>query len=186
VYQGLVKTVILKSESLGVLGNPNQSAIDAGRCKEAEQLEVQVFGISKTKLGEVHPSTLTRMANLAFMFESTGCLSEAIGFLTTCVTNQQRILGPAHRNTVSNSALHRSGSDLHASLVDHKVFGAIRGGALCFQRLDMHVCLQCPIVIGQDCLLAGLWLQAHSSRLRGLRKNSVHGAYKLLIQKMQC
>lgn len=42
------------------------------------------------------------MANLAFTFEFTGLRSEAINLLRTCVIKQQRILGPAHYDTVSN------------------------------------------------------------------------------------
>jgi hypothetical protein len=42
------------------------------------------------------------MANLAFTFESTGRHSAAVDLLRSCVTKQQRILGPAHPNTVSN------------------------------------------------------------------------------------
>jgi hypothetical protein len=57
----------------------------------------------KTKLGADHPDTLTSMANLAFTFESTGRRSEAINLLRTCVIKQQRILGPAHHDAVSNS-----------------------------------------------------------------------------------
>lgn len=57
----------------------------------------------KMKLAADHPFTLTSMANLAFTFESTGRRSQAIDLLRTCVTKQQRILGPAHPDTISNS-----------------------------------------------------------------------------------
>lgn len=64
---------------------------------------MQVLETRKTKLGADNPDTLTGMANLAFTFESIGRRSEAIDLLRTCVIEQQRILGPAHSDTVSNS-----------------------------------------------------------------------------------
>ncbi|KAJ5464316.1 uncharacterized protein N7458_000002 [Penicillium daleae] len=64
---------------------------------------MQVMETRKTKLGAEHPDTLASMANLAFTLKSTGRRSEAIDLLRTYVTKQQRILGPAHPHTVSNS-----------------------------------------------------------------------------------
>jgi hypothetical protein len=77
--------------------------MNQGRWEEAEQLEVQVMETCKTKLGADHPDTLLSMANLAFTLESTSRHAEAIDLLRTCVAKQQRILGPAHPHTVSNS-----------------------------------------------------------------------------------
>jgi hypothetical protein len=37
-----------------------------GRLEEAEQLDVEVMEMSKTKLGADHPDTLTSMAYLAY------------------------------------------------------------------------------------------------------------------------
>ncbi|KAJ5455845.1 uncharacterized protein N7458_004109 [Penicillium daleae] len=110
-------------------GNLARTYSDQGRWKKAEKLEVQVMETlcpilrrrirtragrrrpsssmqvmetRKTKLGADHRDTLTSMANLVFT-ESTGRRSEAIDLLRTCVTKRQRILGPAHPDTVSNS-----------------------------------------------------------------------------------
>ncbi|CAG8345731.1 unnamed protein product [Penicillium salamii] len=45
---------------------------DEGRWEAAEQLFVQVMEMSKTKLGEDHPDTLTSMANLASTYRNQG------------------------------------------------------------------------------------------------------------------
>ncbi|KAJ6002314.1 hypothetical protein N7499_001820 [Penicillium canescens] len=76
---------------------------DQDRWEEAEQLEVQVIETRKIKLGEDHPSTLRSMANLAFTWESIGQHAKAIDLLRTYVVKQQRVLGLAHPDTVSNN-----------------------------------------------------------------------------------
>jgi tetratricopeptide (TPR) repeat protein len=51
--------------SLGLLASTYRNQ---GRCKEAEELEVQVIEMRKRVLGAEHPSTLTSIANLASTF----------------------------------------------------------------------------------------------------------------------
>jgi hypothetical protein len=52
-----------------------------GRCKEAEELEVQVLETRERELGEGHPSTLTSMNNLSSTLKDQGCDNEAVSVL---------------------------------------------------------------------------------------------------------
>ena len=47
-------------------------ALIQGRCKEAEELQVQVMETTKRVLGERHPDTLTSMNNIAFTWKKQG------------------------------------------------------------------------------------------------------------------
>jgi hypothetical protein len=70
-----------------------------GRWEEAEQLEVQVMEMSKTKLGADHPDTLTRMANLAFTLRSSGQSRAALLLMAACALVCDQKLGPDHPHT---------------------------------------------------------------------------------------
>ena len=69
---------------------------EAGRWKEAEELEVQVMETSRRVLGQEHPSTLTSMANLAFTWNGQCRAAEAMSLMEICVQLQKRVLGPEH------------------------------------------------------------------------------------------
>ena len=59
--------------------------------------------ISKAKLGEDHPSTLSSMANLAFTWKSSGHDAEAINLLRDCLAKQKQTHGLNHPITLYNS-----------------------------------------------------------------------------------
>jgi hypothetical protein len=65
-------------------------------------LEVQVLEMSKTKLGEDHPDTLTSMANLASTYRDQGRGIKALKLIEECVILQTRILGTSHPDTLSS------------------------------------------------------------------------------------
>jgi hypothetical protein len=74
-----------------------------GRWPEAEQLDLQVIGTRKAKLGEDHLDTLTSMVNFALTWKSPGHDAEAINLLRDCLAKEKRILRQHHPNTSSNS-----------------------------------------------------------------------------------
>ena len=61
-----------------------------------EELEVQVIEISKKKLGEDHPDTLTSMNKLAWAYYMSGRLEEATTLMRHCVQLMQARLGANH------------------------------------------------------------------------------------------
>lgn len=80
---------------------------EAGRWKEAEELEVQVMETRKRVLGEEHPDTLTSMNNLAFTLKSQSRNEEAISLMNRCLKLRTQVLGPKRPNTkTSLEALH--------------------------------------------------------------------------------
>ncbi|KAH6674687.1 hypothetical protein B0J14DRAFT_587885 [Halenospora varia] len=67
-----------------------------------EELDVQVMETSKTKLGADHPSTLTSMNNLAFIWKEQGRDVEALKLIEECVMLRTRIIGTKHPDTLSS------------------------------------------------------------------------------------
>jgi Tetratricopeptide repeat len=57
----------------------------------------------KKKLGADHPSTLTSMANLAFMWKEQGRDAEAISLMRECVQLREQVLGAKHPHFISSS-----------------------------------------------------------------------------------
>ena len=74
-----------------------------GRWDEAEKINVQLMEILKEKLGADHPSTLTSMNNLAFVWKGQGRDMEAISLMAECVRRRQRALGVNHPGSISSS-----------------------------------------------------------------------------------
>ncbi|KAH6883938.1 hypothetical protein B0T10DRAFT_463299 [Thelonectria olida] len=83
-----------------------------GRWKEAEELQVPVMETTKRVLGEEHPDTLSRMANLAFIWKGQGRSGDALTLMQRCVIARGRVLGSNHPDTVSSSTT-LAGSDAH-------------------------------------------------------------------------
>ncbi|KAJ5908062.1 hypothetical protein N7495_000744 [Penicillium taxi] len=72
------------------------------RWEEAEQLEVQVIEMSKTKLIEDHPDTLTSMANLASTYRDQGRLEEAERLEVQVMETRKTTLGEDHPSTLNS------------------------------------------------------------------------------------
>ena len=53
----------------------------------------------KRLLGEEHPSTLTSMNNLAFIFKAQARSDEAISLMEKCFQLREQVLGPQHPYT---------------------------------------------------------------------------------------
>ncbi|KAL8815792.1 MAG: hypothetical protein Q9223_005111 [Gallowayella weberi] len=77
---------------------------EAGRWKEAEELEVQVMETSQRVLGEEHPDTLTSMANLASTYRNQGRWKEAEELEVQVLEISQRVLGEEHPFTLTSMA----------------------------------------------------------------------------------
>ena len=75
-----------------------------GRWEEAEQLEVQVMEISKTKLGADYPDTLSSIANLAANFCNQGRWEEAEQLQVQVMETSMITLGEDHPFTLLNIA----------------------------------------------------------------------------------
>lgn len=73
-----------------------------GRYREAEQLDVQVMGTRKTKLGADHPDTLNSIHNLAFTLQSQACHAEALALIEKCFQSRQQVLGEQHPDPLSS------------------------------------------------------------------------------------
>ncbi|KAI4260721.1 MAG: hypothetical protein LQ352_000113 [Teloschistes flavicans] len=77
---------------------------EAGRWKEAEELEVRVMQTRKRVLGEEHPSTLSSMANLASTYWNQGRWKEAEGLEVQVMETRTRVLGEEHPSTLTSMA----------------------------------------------------------------------------------
>jgi tetratricopeptide (TPR) repeat protein len=86
--------------SLGLLASTYRNQ---GRCKEAEELEVQVMETRKRVLGVEHPDTLTSMNNLAHTFHGQGCNEEATQLMEHVVKTLTATIGANHPNTLASS-----------------------------------------------------------------------------------
>ncbi|KAK7177485.1 kinesin light chain [Paraphaeosphaeria sporulosa] len=75
---------------------------DDGRYEEAEELQVQVMQTMKRVLGDEHPDTLTRMANLASTYWNQGRWKEAEELEVQVVQTMKRVLGDEHPDTLSS------------------------------------------------------------------------------------
>ena len=64
-----------------------------GRWRTAEELKVQAMKTSLRVLGQKHPSTLTSIANLAFIWKSRGCNHEAPLLLKKCFQLHRHKIG---------------------------------------------------------------------------------------------
>ncbi|KAL8744495.1 MAG: hypothetical protein Q9190_003274 [Brigantiaea leucoxantha] len=75
---------------------------EAGRWKEAEELDVQVMETRKRVLGEEHPHTLTNIANLASTYWNQGRWKEAEELDVQVMETRKRVLGEEHPYTLSS------------------------------------------------------------------------------------
>ena len=75
---------------------------EAGRWKEAEELQVQVMETSQRVLGQEHPHTLTSMANLASTYRNQGRWTEAEELEVQVMETRQRVLGQEHPSTLTS------------------------------------------------------------------------------------
>jgi hypothetical protein len=71
-----------------------------GRFNEAEVPFMEVMERRKRVLGAEHPSTLTSMNNLDFMWKGHGRDAEALKLIEKCVLLQKRVLGVGHPYTL--------------------------------------------------------------------------------------
>ena len=74
---------------------------DQNRWDEAEELQLQVIEMRKTKLRADYPDTLSNMRNLSFTWKETGKSVQAITLLKECIDSRKRILSPDHALTLS-------------------------------------------------------------------------------------
>ncbi|KAL9611396.1 MAG: hypothetical protein Q9167_003937 [Letrouitia subvulpina] len=77
---------------------------EAGRWKEAEELDVQVMETTKRVLGEEHPDTLTSMANLASTYWNQGRWKEAEELEVQVMETTKKVLGEEHPATLTSMA----------------------------------------------------------------------------------
>jgi hypothetical protein len=75
---------------------------EGGRWKEAERLQGLVTRIHKRVLGEDHPSTLTSMLNLAYIYWSLGRQEEAEELEMQVMEMMKRVLGDDHPDTLTS------------------------------------------------------------------------------------
>ena len=77
---------------------------EAGRWKEAEELDVRVMETWKRVLGEGHPDTLSSIANLASTYRNQGRWKEAEELEVRVMEAMKRVLGEEHPDTLSSMA----------------------------------------------------------------------------------
>ncbi|KAJ7937769.1 acyl transferase/acyl hydrolase/lysophospholipase [Mycena leptocephala] len=77
---------------------------EGGRWNDAEALEVEVMETSKRVLGEEHPSTLTRIANLASTYWNQGRWNDAEALEVEVMETSKRVLGEEHPSTLTSIA----------------------------------------------------------------------------------
>ncbi len=70
-----------------------------GRYLKAISLGEQSLKICKSELGDRHPSTATRLNNLAALYESMGQYDRALPLLESVVSLFEELLGHDHPNT---------------------------------------------------------------------------------------
>ncbi|KAG8722601.1 hypothetical protein FRC09_006000 [Ceratobasidium sp. 395] len=73
---------------------------DNGRWNEEEVLRVQVLDARKQTLGELHPRTLTGMANLALTYQKQGRWDEAESLQAQALDARKQTLGEQHHDTL--------------------------------------------------------------------------------------
>lgn len=73
---------------------------EAGRWKEAEELDVQVMETRERVLGKEHPDTLTNIANLASTYWEQGHLKEVEKLEVQVMETTKRVLGKEHPSTL--------------------------------------------------------------------------------------
>ena len=72
---------------------------EAGRWKEAEELDVQVMELCKKVLGEEHPHTLNSIGNLASTYRNQGRWKEAEELGVQVMELRKKVLGEEHPHT---------------------------------------------------------------------------------------
>jgi tetratricopeptide (TPR) repeat protein len=128
----LNETMVVEEEGLWwVWSRVGQVLLDEGRWKEAEELDVKVFGARRRVLGEEHPDTITAMANLAETYWNQGRSKEAEELDIKVLEARRRVLGEEHPDTISAmgnlaSTYRDQGRSKEAEELDVKVFGARR------------------------------------------------------------
>ncbi|SPO02478.1 uncharacterized protein DNG_05151 [Cephalotrichum gorgonifer] len=84
------------------MGNLASTYRNQGGWDDAEKLDVQVMEMSKTKLGEDHPSTLTSMANLASTYRNQGRWEDAEELFVQVMETRKTKLGEDHPDTLTS------------------------------------------------------------------------------------
>jgi tetratricopeptide (TPR) repeat protein len=72
------------------------------RYEEAEPLHLKCLDVSRVKLGEDHPKTLSSMNNLAMLYKSQGRYEEAESLYLKCLDVMRVKLGEDHPNTLTS------------------------------------------------------------------------------------
>ncbi|KAJ5937374.1 hypothetical protein N7454_004674 [Penicillium verhagenii] len=102
-----------RKQRVKLLGEADKKALDStallasiyrnqARWKEAENLEVQVLEIRKTKLGEDHPNTLKSMGRLASTYRKQGRWKESEILEVQVMETRKIKLGKDHRDTLTS------------------------------------------------------------------------------------
>ncbi|KAG8776045.1 hypothetical protein FRC12_001120 [Ceratobasidium sp. 428] len=73
-----------------------------GRWDEVEALRAQVLDARKQTLGELHPRTLTSMANLALTYQKQGRWDEAESLQAQALDARKQTLGEQHHDTLAD------------------------------------------------------------------------------------
>ncbi|KAI8632051.1 hypothetical protein F5Y19DRAFT_422956 [Xylariaceae sp. FL1651] len=68
------------------------------------RMGIDVVRLSREKLGETHPFTLTSIANLAEMYKNQGLLQEAESQWLELIDTKKAVLGPEHPDTLKSVA----------------------------------------------------------------------------------
>jgi tetratricopeptide (TPR) repeat protein len=76
--------------------------LSLGQYSTAESTHRQIVLLSETNIGKDHPSTLTRMGNLALALYRQGKYKEAESMNRQTLAQREKVLGPEDRNTLTN------------------------------------------------------------------------------------
>jgi hypothetical protein len=73
-----------------------------GKWDDAEKFQSPATEVNKRVLGAEHPSTLTSMSNLAYMWKGQDRREEAVVLIRECLQLRERVLGTEHPSTLSS------------------------------------------------------------------------------------
>ncbi|KAI7971160.1 hypothetical protein EIK77_004675 [Talaromyces pinophilus] len=147
LYLDEMKDLLWDIFHVSVMANLALTYSEQGRWNEAEKLEVQVMGTSKTVLGAEHSDTLISMANLAYTWKSQGKLQDALTLIKNCSHLCSKVLGPDHPDSKSASRTINDWMDEYNTLPNQPL-------------LTGNSCLQ-PLSVSPAVLAAQVTLRAH-------------------------
>ncbi|MCJ1278331.1 hypothetical protein MMC21_006146 [Puttea exsequens] len=78
---------------------------EAGRWKQAEELEIRVMGVKKRVLGKEHPDILRFMNNLASTYSNQGRWKEAEGLGLRLIEVEKKVVCEEHPDTLTSVSI---------------------------------------------------------------------------------